>query len=246
MAFNHGRDQLISTGILLLLDGQELLGENSGSWRDQSGNDNHVQLVNNVISSSGTGIHFETNPDSGNDGFGQIANSATLSPANLPGSGSTKGMTFSGVIEYGDNPDGANGGWFCKGGGGNNFPFHLGRPNGTTKIKFFFGDDGNLHYVIGATNIGTNTKVSFCALHDEAGRQELYINGVSDGSAANGITQFYTNNYNIILGAQGHSGNPMANFYTDTTIHQMIVYNRPFTAAEIQHNYEVQRDRYNL
>lgn len=246
MASNYGRDQLISDGILLLLDGQELFGETSGSWPDQSGNNNHVQLCNNVISSSGTGMYFESNPDSGNDAFGQIAHNGTLSPANLPGSGSTKGMTFSGVMEYGDNPDASNGGWFCSSGGGSNFPFHLGRPNGTTKIKFFFGDNGSFHGITGGTNIGTDTKVSFCALHDEAGRQELYINGVIDASAANGITQFYTNNYSYILGAQGYQGNPMGNMYTDTTIHQLIVYNRPFTAAEIQHNYEVQRDRYNL
>ena len=127
-------------------------------------------------------------PDSGADGFGQIPYNGTINPANLPGSGSTKGMTFSGVVEYCDGPDGSNGGWFCSGGVGNNFPFHLGRPNGTTKIKFFFGDNANFHGITGGTNFGTDTKVSFCALHDEAGRQELYINGVSDASAANGLS----------------------------------------------------------
>ena len=241
MATHSGSLPIVTRGLKCLLDGQDKNSyPGSGTtWTDVSGNGNNATL-NNSPTHVGNGFDF----DASSDQDATIAQTDDLAPKDNGGE-----ITLAGVLSYGTNPDGANGGWLCCcAGNDSQFIWHLGRPLGTTKIKMFVGHSNSLSSVVGGTNIGTNTKVYFHAAFKTDGTMQLYINDSLDGSRSSSSGAFTYNNQQaaIILGAQSAAGSARAGFHTDPTLYSVAMYDKFLTDEERLQNYNAYKKRYGL
>ena len=232
---------IIKRGLKCLLDGGDKNSyPGSGTtWTDISGNGHNATLVNTPTHVGG-GFDF----DAASDESATIAHSDVLDPKTNGGE-----ITLTGVMSYGTGPDSSNGGWLCQNGGtDSDFVWHLGRPNGTTKIKMFVGSSNSIVGITGGTNIGTNTKVYFHAAFKSDGTMQLYINDSLDASRSSSSGAFSYNDVSaaIILGCQSSAGNPRAGFHTDPTLYSVALYGKFLTDEERLQNYNAYKERYGL
>tara|TARA_Y100000592_G_scaffold38953_1_gene61854 strand:+ start:19 stop:744 length:726 start_codon:yes stop_codon:yes gene_type:complete len=241
MATHNGALPIVTRGLKCLLDGQDVHSyAGSGTkWTDVSGNGNHATL-NNSPTHVGNGFDF----DADSDQDAKILQTDDLAPKDNGGE-----ITLAGVVSYGSNPNPTNGGWLCSCAGTDaQFIWHLGRPNGTTKIKMFVGSSSSIVGITGNTNIGTDTKVYFHAAFKSDGTMQLYINETLDASRSSSSGAFSYNDVssNIILGCQSTGGNPRPGFHTDPTLYSVALYGKFLTDDERIHNYNAYKSRYGL
>ena len=241
MATHNGSLPIVTRGLKCLLDGQDKNSyPGSGTtWTDVTGNGNNATLVN-TPTHVGNGFDF----DAASDESATIAHSDDLDPKTNGGE-----ITLAGVMSYGTGPDSSNGGWLCQNGGtDSDFVWHLGRPNGTTKIKMFVGTSNSFAGITGGTNIGTATKIYFHAAFKTDGTMQLYINESLDASrsSSSGAFTYNTETAGIVLGAQSSNGSARAGFHTDPTLYSVAMYNKFLTDEERLQNYNAYKKRYGL
>lgn len=241
MATHNGALPIVTRGLKCLLDGKDK-GSYPGSgttWTDISGNGHNATLTN-TPTHVGDGFDF----DAASDESATIAQTDDLAPKDNGGE-----ITLAGVMSYGTGPDSSNGGWLCSNAGTDSqFIWHLGRPNGTTKIKMFVGSSNSIEGITGGTNIGTGTKVYFHAAFKSDGTMQLYINDSLDASRSSSSGAFSYNDVSaaIILGAQSSGGSARAGFHTDPTLYSVAMYDKFLTDDERLQNYNAYKERYGL
>ena len=250
MAFNHGRDKLVNDKIVLLYEASQVWpnkSDFSGSWYEQI-NGQHMEFCHSPITSSGNSVYFEANPDPAfgdNHGRqGKIPYNASIMEfePTASHSGSTAGKSWSGVIKYGDDPDGTNTGWFSKRSSNDlNNPWHLGRPSTGPKIRLIASDAS-----IDSQNITIDEITAFTMVCDQTGRYEAWVNGELSAETNVSDRNWHTNTKAVYVGTAGAGGQPLGNYYADVHIYEIAMYNKPLSVAEIKHNYEYHRNKYNL
>ncbi len=237
----HGGLDITTRGLKCLLDGHDRhsYAGSGTTWTDVSGNGNNATL-NNSPTHVGGGFDF----DAASNQDATIAQTDDLAPKDNGGE-----ITLAGVMSYGTGPDSSNGGWLCSNAGTDSqFIWHLGRPNGTTKIKMFVGSSNTIVGITGGTNIGTGTKVYFHAAFKSDGTMQLYINDSLDASRSSSSGAFSYNDVSaaIILGAQSSGGSARAGFHTDPTLYSVALYGKFLTDKERLQNYNAYKSRYGL
>ena len=229
-------NSIIDDGLVLYLDAGNIQSyPGSGTtWTDLSGNNNNGTLVNGVGFSAEDGGSLEF--DGVNDYVDVIETTNTFS-----GSFSVSLWYYAKIDTGGYRIFFETNGYRVSSGAGlamyqyDNFWSIWGRP--TTN-----GSNTNMINT-SAGSLGLNVWKNITLTRDiNTGSLVLYLNGVSSGSYSGNTADYYelntTRKYNI--------GGGRTEYFSNSNISQVSIYNRALTAQEVQQNFNATRSRYGI
>ena len=153
------------------------------------------------------------------------------------------GGTIAGVISYTSIPTN-NTGWFSKRITDSSIPYHMGQPNGTTKLRLIANNNTTLVELDSNTQIGLNTPAIFAASFATNGDYKIYINGDLDNSRSGAVT-LINNDASIVVADNGANSTPVGgNQNTDCVIYSLQLYNRVLSPSEVKQNYNAIKSRF--
>jgi len=233
---SHSGPDIIEDGLVLALDAantKSYPSSGGSTWYDVSGKENDG-TISGATHTSGVGGYFDF--DGSND-------TVTFSSNNIDGlsSGSATKFSIMGWVKW-DVLTSSPTAWFEKQNAtGVNVRLELSADNASGGRVWFVTSNTSTSIsggLISSYLIDTN-KYYHMVLVCDGTSKKAYINGVEEYSATESFSNTYpSNSYTLgIGGAQRKFNGKVAN---------VVIYNKPLTAAEIQQNFNALRGRYGI
>jgi hypothetical protein len=206
---------IVSSGLLLNLDGSVASSYNGTTWTDQSGNGRNATQVNSPTYNSNDGS-FTLN---GTNQYFNLGNILSLT------------SEFS--VEVTFMPNSISG-----------TPALVARQNTAVAGNYFVGiNSSKANYYVESTPWGltssttliVGSKYTATLVYDASKAITPYLNGVQDGTKTTFSNTLYSNSINLQIGAMLTS-NSASNFFSGK-IYSVRIYNRALSSSEVLQNY---------
>jgi hypothetical protein len=224
---------IVRNGLVLHLDAANSKSyPGSGTaWTDLSGNGNNATLNNGVTYNGGVSIKdFSFD---GIDDYGVIAHNAALKP--------TESITIEAWTNITQLDSAYR--WIVR--------------TGWAGSPYFFGVNINNRFLLvindqSAQYQSTTAPLAQIGWHHYVGVYnksmiKMYIDGIDTGYNYSYTAPISTNTLPVFIGGGSSSGTSVANSqFWKNTVGNVKIYNRAFSATEVQQNFEATRGRYNI
>ena len=212
---NTAQASMVTSGLVLHLNGSVPSSYDGTTWTDQSGNGRNATRVNALTYNSAEGS-FTLNGSNQYFNLGNILN-----------------FTSAFSVEVTFSPNSLSGNQIL-----------VGRQNSAVAGNYFVGiSNSKVSYYVESTPWGiassstltTGTKYTATQVYDSSKAITPYLNGVQDGTKTTFPDSLWTNNINLQIGAALNRSNP-SEFFSGK-IFSVKIYNRALSASEVLQNY---------
>jgi hypothetical protein len=227
---------IVTNGLLMHVDaGNEASYSGSGStWTDISGNGRHITLSGTSYSSTdGGGIVFTGSSGNGTFNMGGVTTSYTAEAVVYAAAFNSDGSGSSGIMYWTDNSQ------------GHGFIMEV---DETTPRKWRFAH--RYPYGTGASTDDFSSSTSPTAgkyhvmyVRNGSTSQKIYVNGTEVASATPVYGGFDSS---LTIGTIARVTNTNTNRHWDGRMHQIRIYNRALSAAEVAQNYNFIKGKFGI
>lgn len=213
---NTAQASMVTSGLVLHLNGSIPSSYDGTTWFDQSGNNRNATRINALSYNSADGS-FTLNGSNQYFNLGNILNlrsafsiEVTFSPNSLSGNQILVGRQNSGVA-------------------GNYF---VGTSN--SKVKYYV--ESTPWGLSSSSTLTTGTKYTATQVYDSSKAITPYLNGVQDGTKTTFSDSLWATTINLQIGAGLYLSNP-SEFFSGK-IYSVKIYDRALSASEVLQNYD--------
>ena len=215
ISFSPANSAIVSSGLVLNLDGSISSSYNGTTWADQSGNGRNATQVNSPTYNSSDGS-FTLNGTNQYFNLGNILN-----------------FTSEFSVEVTFMPNSVSG-----------TPALVARQNTAVAGNYFVGiNSSKANYYVestpwgltSSTTLAVGSKYTATLVYDTSKAITPYLNGVQDGTKTTFSNTLYSNSINLQIGAMLTSSSA-SNFFSGK-IYSVRIYNRALSSSEVLQNY---------